>query len=139
MFTLNSIPKPKEKSLNFLNWILFSNWQIWQNPKELQNQSKTWTLLKAFIQVINCANSELLYNLLDMGNVEPERLKALLKSEIQFLEEENLKQTIENLIENLRIIEKIFIEQNLIKKGRTKKKFPKKGLIEKAYSSRAFK
>lgn len=118
---------------------MFSNWQIWQNPKELQNQSKTWALLKAFIQVINCANSELLYNLLDMGNVEPERLKALLKSEIQFLEEENLKQTIENLIENLRIIEKIFIEQNLIKKGRTKKKFPKKGLIEKAYSSRAFK
>jgi len=27
----------------------------------------------------------------------------------------------------------------LIKKGRTKKKFPKKGLVEKAYSSKAFK
>ncbi len=53
--------------------------------------------------------------------------------------DESLLKSLDALVENLRIIEKIFIEQNLIKKGRTKKKFPKKGLVEKAYSSQAFK
>jgi len=40
-----------------------------------------------------------------------------------------MKKNLDSLIESLRLIEKIFIEQNLIKKGRTKKKFPKKGLV----------
>ena len=124
---LDSKLKNKKAKIFKLNFI-FKLANLAESER-ISDSKENYDNLKGFYTSKILFYSEILYSLLEMGNVDSEDLKKLFNLDAAFGEGDHLKRNLDGLIENLRIIEKIFIEQNLIKKGRTKKKFPKKGLV----------